>query len=626
MKTHKIIFTILTILILWNLLLPGYIFSLDLIPRTHYGMEHFISSAKDSSASSLPFHLTLSAINTMIPAEIIQKTIFFLVLFLSFTTMYRLMPTKSVMPKYFAAILYTINPFVYTRFLAGHINFLLAYSITPLAVYFILKFAEDPNKKNTILTALTITIAGILNMHHFVLIPIILAAIIIAKPKKAHIKPLLTIILLLLLLNAYWLIQSTKTSTIDAITQDDIEVFQSTPILNYNTAFTLAGMHGFWRSGYEYSKDSIPAWPILFIIIFFISVHGYISTKNKHRHAFALLWLISIALSIGVTADYFREIYLFLYNNIFFFKGFREPQKFIALAVLAYAYLGGLGINTILKEKTKVKNIIVVIAFAAVFLYSYMMFFAFSGQLTSQQYPDDYYEIRYLLENDTSKDFNTLILPWHNYMDFSWNENRHKRLANPATHFFANTISADNMEAENIYSQSQNPHSAYIESTLKNTTDLASKLVRVNVRYIILQKEVDYKDYLYLKDQPNLILIKETPNLILFKNANPTYKIYQTDNPEDTKNMTPLTYKKLSPFRYEIAEPKKKYLVFTDRYDPSWKLKGSRHLEDTHINVYGYENGRYIIHTSCYQFLLGFIISLFTLIYMGLSIKIKNKE
>jgi len=83
------------------------------------------------------------------------------------------------------------------------------------------------------------------------------------------------------------------------------------------------------------------------------------------------------------------------------------------------------------------------------------MFFGFSGALVSQDYPADYYEINSYISSDTG-DFNTLALPWHMYMDYSWNKNQDKRLANVAPTFFTKpVISGDNMEVGGIYSNLQ---------------------------------------------------------------------------------------------------------------------------------------------------------------------------
>ena len=596
MKTHYIVFASLAILILWNMLLPGYIFALDRIPKPH--MEAHPES------SGAPFYALLALANIVMPSWLIQKILLFLVLFLSFTTMYALIPTKCTTPKYFGALLYTINPFVYERFLAGHINLLLAYSITPLAVIYILKFAKDPSKKNTIFTALIIALTGILNLHNLFLTLLIFAVIIAAKARKSHIMPVIKVIAILLLLNSFWLLQPQATSKIDTITQDDIGAFRSTRVMDFNTAFSLAGMHGFWRS----SAQPPAYWPVVFIIILFLSVQGYVRTKN---HAFALLWVISLIIAAGITTEYTKPLYLFLYENIFFFKGFREPQKFIGVVALVYAYLAAAGMERI--KNRFVPLILLIIPF----IYTPAMFFGFSGALPAQDYPGDYYETDEYLNTDTG-DFMTLILPWHLYMDYSWNKNADKRLANTAQSFFTKpVISGDNMEVGGIYSSSNNPRSKYIESMLaQNTSQLGKLLIPLNVKYIILKKEVDYRGYLaLLESQEDIILIKNTTNILLYKNTNPVYKIYQTDDMED---IAPLEYEKISAYRYKIAAPDKKYVVFTE--PGNWRISASAPLKDQPVNVFEYRSGTEITKETT-PLIAGCIISVATFICLLIALK-----
>ncbi len=54
-------------------------------------------------------------------------------------------------------------------------------------------------------------------------------------------------------------------------------------------------------------------------------------------------------IAAGITTEYTKPLYLFLYENIFFFKGFREPQKFIGVVALVYAYLAAAGMERMKK-------------------------------------------------------------------------------------------------------------------------------------------------------------------------------------------------------------------------------------------------------------------------------------
>jgi hypothetical protein len=279
--------------------------------------------------------------------------------------------------------------------------------------------------------------------------------------------------------------------------------------------------------------------------------------------------------------------------------------------VLAYAYLGGLGLDdlaTFLKEKNikrVIAVIIVVIALVSPPLYSYTMF-GFHDQLHPMDYPQGWYEANDFLNQD-SEDCNVVFFPWHLYITFSWSE---RRIANPAGSFFDKpVIQGDNIEAGPIYSQSSNPVSKYIEFLLrknKGYTNFGELVAPLNVKYIILAKEVDYKRYDFLYEQEDLEVVLENEDLAVFKNGHETAKIYEvnkayairdwndlielsktqditnavyliTDNTledqvPDNLEKGILNYSRKSPVEYVLEDtPTKKYVIFTASYSEDWE-------------------------------------------------------
>ncbi len=57
-------------------------------------------------------------------------------------------------------------------------------------------------------------------------------------------------------------------------------------------------------------------------------------------------------------------------------------------------------------------------------------------------------------------------------------------------------------------------------------TDFGEKMVLLNVKYVLLTKEVDYRGYFFLFNQTDLEFVKETPNFYLFKNNHPVSRFY----------------------------------------------------------------------------------------------------
>jgi hypothetical protein len=284
----------------------------------------------------------------------------------------------------------------------------------------------------------------------------------------------------------------------------------------------------------------------------FLAVYGFL-VKYRHQRlgwvvvSFVVLGVVSYLLALGAASDFTRPPFEWAYQYIPFFRGFRDSQKFVALLCLAYAFLGGLGLREIIKPLRRVKGklpVAGVITLAIMLLltpiaYSFS-FFGFQGQLGTTDYPQGWYEVNERLDQD-DEDFQVLFLPWHLYMDFSWLPNRDKRLGNPAWQFFDKpVIAGDNIEIPDVYSQSTYPISGYVEFLLANRDDienLGELLAPLNVKYIILAHEVDYKAYDFLYRQTDLAVELEEQGITLFKNLHPMARIYGVNSIVHIENL-----------------------------------------------------------------------------------------
>ena len=112
----------------------------------------------------------------------------------------------------------------------------------------------------------------------------------------------------------------------------------------------------------------------------------------------------------------------------------------------------------------------------------------------------------------------------------------------------------------------------------------------LNIKYIILAKEIGYRNYNFLFNQNDLELVKETDTLYVFKNKNQVAKIYQTDDINNIGEKVEVKYKTINPVRFEIEETNRKYLVFTEPYSKEWKLDGKEPLK-AYGAVNAFENG-----------------------------------
>jgi hypothetical protein len=524
---------------------------------------------------------------------------------------------------------------------------LLAYAIAPLAIKAFIELLEDQDNKNFVKTLFWITLVGVFNVQILILTLFIYAVFSILKivqirkdSSKKLLKTLSLLGLSFLVLNMYWLLPTitAKATLLSQIGEQDLYIY-ATKASAFNTAFTTASMYGFWRGGYIYTKDLLPYWYLLFVFILFLAVHGFMANyKDKkigtYVKGLGIVAVVGLVLGSGVYGP-FSEMFNLLYDRVSFFRGFRDSHKFVALLALGYAYLGSLGIEGIKKEfKDRAKRekvvsmLIVALALVTPFIYSFTIFNGFWGQLGSVDYPNDWYEMNEFLNNDT-QDFNILFFPWHAYMDFKWLPNAQKRLLNPAASFFDKpVIIGENAEVGGVYTYSTSPVQRYIQFLLDkkdNITNLGELLVPLNVKYVLLTKEADYKKYFFLFNQGDLELVRETENFYVFKNQHNVSVFYQTDDDGfadgtggDIENLVPLGYTKLSPVKYAVDAPDKRYIVFVPpNFDSNnWELDGVGSLRDGYYAVYPASSVKKgaVYYRRFDTYLLGYAVSLITMV------------
>ncbi|MDW7731325.1 MAG: hypothetical protein SCH66_02720 [Methanolobus sp.] len=548
---------LLALLVFHPLFSPGYILTLDLIwtSDTHSIFDYVLNYG---IGGQLPFILIIQLIGSVVPAQIVQKTILFLILLISGFAMHRSVPVHSPHAKYFAGTLYMVNPFIYVRFLAGHFYLLAAYAFVPVAIQTYVAFLKDNArwKKNLVWT----TFIGILDPHALLLVAVIQICILgfyLQEHKtesKTLIKHHVKLFLAYVMLNMFWILPllvpvSSNSRILEQISYQDLSAFTGIGTISGNILISIAMMYGFWRGGYEYPFHMYPLWVfvIMFAIILFFSVYGFFSGRLSNdtflKRGLALSAVISLVLGSGVTYPYFASAFQFLFDNFFFFKGMRDSQKFVGILILTYSFLGSMGIDEIIREikDRKPKNTIVgnYKAISSVLLlvvllvpatYSFTMFNGFHGQLKPTDYPEEWYAANSYLMND-SEDFDILFFPWHQYMTFSWTG---RRIANPASIFFdRNTITGENMEVGGIYSHSTTPTQHYVQYLLEhkhNITNFGELVTPLNVKYVVLAKEVDFREYDFLYDQEDMTLVMENDIIAIFRNKNDVSRIRTVNN------------------------------------------------------------------------------------------------
>ncbi|OGY41179.1 MAG: hypothetical protein A2Y82_01905 [Candidatus Buchananbacteria bacterium RBG_13_36_9] len=544
-KTNIWLFIFSAIIILWQMLLPGYVLTLDMVftPKLN-----FYFSPGDI-LNTLPLLYFLKLLNVFLSGWIIQKCVLIALFFCIGYLAFKFLPApQKYYANYWAALFYTINPFVYERFLAGHWQHLYAYALLPPLIFYLFKSAKEPNWKNGAWLLCCLFLIGVLSLHFLVMAILILAIYLscqilknfIIKNKKQAIdiiKFTLLFSLFFLILNSYWLIPyftRPNESLLNNINSQHSQAFQTATDQRLGTSLNVLALYGYWGENqpwlnyWLWPKDNFMFWSIITSLIFLIISFG-IGFGLRHKEyrgktiSFLILGLLAFIFSCGIGNTIFKPINQWLFEHLFFWRGFRDTQKFSGLLALSYAYFGSLGFYYFANklQKFKITKFAMIILFSLPLLYTYPMLGGFARQLQPAWYPKSWDQVNQLLREDKT-DYKILFLPWHQYLSLKFNHNL--ITANPAKAFFDQPIiQSENMEVNNILTQSTDTTYQKINDLILNPNNLESEIIVAglkaeHIKYIIFTQDLIAEDNLKYDfiESPGVSEILSSPEIKLF--------------------------------------------------------------------------------------------------------------
>ncbi|MEM3852381.1 MAG: hypothetical protein QXP70_05210, partial [Methanomassiliicoccales archaeon] len=561
------LFSLLSAAILGPLLEPGYILVTDMVfgPLVPVSGIYAQAPVLGGSNALTAFEILLDDI---FPGWVTQKIFLFLIFFLSATSMFLLTGGNRKSPaSYYAAFLYTLNPFVYVRILAGEWTIPFAFALMPLCFLLFLRLVSDDGEdmkrsiSSVVMTALLYTLVAVFDIHLFVLLVFLSILYYIVRIgyriwfgeglHRGEAARLLCFVALFLLLNAFW-IQSAAAGTrsiLGSFSFIDAIAFASKPTVLNNTMLSIAAMYGFFRTGYIYPVSVEPLLILIFPFFLLLSLFGFVVSFGDRKEGpiattLLIAFVTALILGTGISSPLTRGIYTYLYNNLPLFNGFREPQKFVALIVFAYAYLGYLGFRELhgwLKHISEAKEgrrfhalslaitLLLVFALISPFAYSYMELEGFGGQLSNVMYPNSWYQARDIIASNISGNA-VLFLPWHGTMYYNWT---HTKSDSPFANFFPfNDITG----GSNSYLGGQGAASGFAASLIQGMLDMRHEissagnlLSLLDVKYVFLSKSGDYFNYSFLYRQSDLLLVMNSSTVALFVNEHQVYRAYASE-------------------------------------------------------------------------------------------------
>ena len=326
-----------------------------------------------------------------------------------------------------------------------------------------------------------------------------------------------------LLPNLNWLIGgflgdwSVVTDTLATFNQANIEGFLSHALAPFNLELTSLMLYGFWgeRAGhFVFPEDVNPLWWVFSVILFLVSIGGYrFSYKNNKKLVWFLIlvWLLSWIFATGISSSRFWALNQWMFDNIPYYIGLREPQKWVGLLLfvratgilLAFSKLLCL-LDELRWSKREMQKKIVPLGVLVLILIANTpaLIWGFYGQLVLSDYPTDYQTYKQTILSWDLRKGKILILPRHSYLACPWTQR--KIISNPLKAYLGNNpqiVSSDNIEVANLYTNSTSLQSKNIETFLQKK-DLV--LISGFSTIVMMEYCADHQNYDFLKNLTGL--------------------------------------------------------------------------------------------------------------------------
>ncbi len=430
------------------------------------------------------------------------------------------------------------NPFVYDRLGYGQINLVAGFGLFLLAFGYLI----DYPRRGWPQLALAGLFAGMsirLSPHFLFLLALVFAlgfiATVVKRRKLAVVGHFLLLAGVILVLNSAWIVKSfvlspsdtpnSTQATISTINRQDLTAFRTSGRTGEEALVNVVMMSGFWgKDQYRYTDLSKlkDGWGRSFVILLPFLVWGvYVGLRKRESRTLTICllvgYVISASLAVGIRLPVANEVTIWLFDNVPFYKGLRETQKWVAVIVAIYAIFLSLGLRELFRIKIVGENRLASQLFLSgvIIMQAPLILWGMGGQIRPTEYPEDWKQADQRIVELSGCEGATLFLPWHLYMRFDWIG---RVVSSPAKSFFTcPTIKGTNMEWGGINDSNRSSLSASVSAWIQNggQTDLLEAGEK-DIRYVLLAKDADWSRYLWLDTRSDIELIEEWPTLKLY--------------------------------------------------------------------------------------------------------------
>ena len=334
---------------------------------------------------------------------VIQERMLFLIPFLLFGAggFWRLCGKLNISSnaKLISTLFYLANTYILLLIDGGQFNVALAYSFFPIS-FVALEQSIKGSLKSKILAGLIVSILGFFDIRFIYVLFLLIFLRFLYQPTNilSWIKSGLSITLILMGLNAYWLLPYLKVP----LPETALAFLTKASFISFtNLGHGVLLLQPHWHKN-VFGQITPLRWEFVLIPIF-VFLAPILNRKNKEVGFWLLVALISIFLVKGASEP-ITWVYPWLYHNVVGFSLFRDPSKFFFLVALSYSVLLAISLDVMIKRLAQLPKIrflfITLVIFYLFFLIRPIWLGQMTGTFSQPPFKKEYSQLAQILAQD----------------------------------------------------------------------------------------------------------------------------------------------------------------------------------------------------------------------------------
>ncbi len=484
---------------------PGSLLSLDLVVPPTIPLPRGTWGLGPDLPRRVPLGVPLALASTLVGGPLAAKLLFSSCITVAFVGVWRLASVAPLACRLGAGLLYALSPFTLTRLGVGHWMLLATIAVLPWALPALLRPTDDARR--TFLWAAALAATGVNGgLYGAVLVSV---GVLADRGRGAG-----RTIVLFLLAQLPWLVPG-------------VIVFASGPELadpgSFATRLGSSGPlglvvgGGFWRQSNQVGNVAGVGPMLLGLGLVGLSVVPGGGLPAAWRRRAATAGAIGFGLAL-VSAVPFLERLFAAFAATPLGAPLRDGQRMLGLFLVWLAPSVAFGAAALARGAGRgLAPLLRVLPSGAALVLAAPALSGIGGALEPVSFPNGWFEAREVVEQAPGT---VLALPWHQYLDVSFADNR--RIFNPVPDFFGGDVLSSSDPELGTPSREQadprEPHVAEVERQLRSGASQSETLARLGVRWVVLLQEADWRSYTpALAEDPGLEHVVRTPSVELYR-------------------------------------------------------------------------------------------------------------